>query len=497
MTPLDELGARFRRLGVIEDTLGLLDWDQQTTMPEGSAEARGEQVATLQLIAHELLTHPRTGELLGTAVAGEAAADQAWAAANLREMRRRYEHAVAVPPALVEAAAKAASACEMRWRQARADNDFAGLRPLLDEVLRITRDVAAAKAEKLGLAPYDALLDQWEPGGRAADIDVVFAELAAFLPDLLGRVLEYQGQQPRPQHLAGPFPVERQRALGVDLMRRLGFDFNRGRLDISHHPFCGGATGDVRITTRYDEADFTSALMGVLHETGHALYEMGLPEAWRHQPVGVARGMAMHESQSLLIEMQVCRSRAFLTFAAPLMRDAFGGAGTAWEVDNLYRLYTSVEPSFIRVDADEVTYPAHVIVRYRLERALIGGDLQLADLPGAWNDAMVALLGIKPPDDRLGCLQDVHWPSGAWGYFPTYTLGAITAAQLFAAARRDMPALADQIAGGDFGPLVGWLGQHVHAKASSLDGGELIRQATGAPLATAAFKAHLEARYLN
>ena len=492
LTALQGLEARFRRLGAIEDTLGLLDWDQQTTMPEGSAAARAEQVATLQLIAHELLTDPRTGELLDL-----ARADEAWAQANLREMRRHYEHATAVPPALVEAEAKATSACEMRWRQARADNDFKGLLPLLEEVLRIVREVAAAKAEALGLTPYDALLDLWEPGGRTADIDAVFADLATFLPDFLGRVVERQRAQPAPLRPTGPFPIERQRALGVDLMRRLGFDFASGRLDVSHHPFCGGATGDVRITTRYDEADFTSALMGVLHETGHALYESGLPEAWRHQPVGKARGMAMHESQSLLVEMQVCRSRAFLIFAAPLMRAAFDGDGAAWEVDNLYRLYTAVAPSFIRVDADEVTYPAHVILRYRLERALIAGDLALAELPGAWNDAMSELLGVRPPDDRLGCLQDIHWPSGAWGYFPTYTLGAVTAAQLFAAARRDIAELPAQIAAGTFAPLVDWLRRNVHGQASLADGNTLLRQATGRPLETAAFKAHLEARYLR
>ena len=253
----------------------------------------------------------------------------------------------------------------------------------------------------------------------------------------------------------------------------------------------------MRITTRFDPQDFTSALMGVLHETGHALYERGLPVDWRHQPVGTARGMSLHESQSLLIEMQACRSHAFATFAAPLARAAFERAGPAWEADNLYRLNTRVEPGLIRVDADEVTYPAHVILRYRLERALLAGDLALADLPGAWRDLMRELLGIAPPDDKDGCLQDIHWPSGAWGYFPTYTLGAMTAAQLFAAARARLPGLLDDLARGDFSRLLGWLREHVHAKGSRFSAAEILVQATGSPLTVDAFKRHLEARYLE
>jgi carboxypeptidase Taq len=426
------LERQFRRIAALHDTLGILGWDQATVMPEGSAGPRADQIAALSVLAHDMLTDAAVGDALAAAEAELAGSspDTAWQRANLREMQRDYLHATAVPADLVEARAHADAACEMRWRSARRDNDFAGLAPSLGEVLHLVRETAAAKADALGLSPYDSLLDTFEPGARSADIDVLFDDLAAFLPDFLPRVLEKQASRPAALVPEGPFPVETQHALGVGLMEAVGFDFSRGRLDISHHPFCGGATGDVRITTRYDEDDFTSALMGVLHETGHAMYELGLPEAWRHQPVGRALGMSIHESQSLLVEMQVCRSRGFLVYAAPLMRAAFAGSGPAWEVDNLYRHYTRVEPGYIRVDADEVTYPAHVILRYRLERAMIAGDLAIADLPGAWNDGMRDLLGIVPPDDRLGCLQDVHWPSGAFGYFPTYTMGAMTAAQL-------------------------------------------------------------------
>ncbi|MFT5182121.1 MAG: carboxypeptidase Taq [Alphaproteobacteria bacterium] len=492
----EDLAARFHRIGVIEDALGILHWDQATTMPDGSAPGRAEQLATLSVLAHELLTAPEIGDLLEAM--GELAEEgDDWQSANLREMRRTYLHATAVPADLVDAQSRANAACELEWRGARADNDYFRLLPYLQEVLTLAREVAAAKSAALGLSPYDALLDTYEPGARSDVIDAIFADHAAFLPGFLQEVLDFQNSRPEPVTLQGPFPIETQRALGRQLMRAVGFDFDRGRLDVSHHPFCGGSSGDIRITTRYDEADFTSSLMGVLHETGHAMYELGLPEAWRYQPVGGALGMAIHESQSLLVEMQVCRSRAFLAYAGPLMQKAFDGSGPAWDVENLYRLYTRVEPGFIRVDADEVTYPAHIILRYRLERALISGDLALADLPGAWNDGMGELLGIAPPDDRMGCLQDVHWPSGDFGYFPTYTMGAIAAAQLYAAARSDAPDIEENIAAGDFAPLMAWLRTHVHSQGSRVTGDDLLKTATGKPLDLAGFQNHLRERYLT
>jgi carboxypeptidase Taq len=495
MDAYQELSQRFRRLGLLGDTLSVLNWDTAAMMPDGAAAARAEQAATLSVLIHEQQTDPRVGALLAAAEAQPGL--DGWQRANLAEIRRTYLHATALPADLVERLSKASSACEMAWRAARPANDFAGLLPLLRTVLELTREEAAAKAAALGCAPYDALLDQYEPGGKSSEIDRLFAELGSFLPELTGRVLEHQHSRSAPLPLDGPFDVAAQRALGMRLMTALGFEFAHGRLDVSHHPFCGGTPDDVRITTRFDPADFTSALMGVLHETGHALYERGLPADWRHQPVGQARGMSLHESQSLLVEMQACRSHAFAAFVAPLARAAFERAGPAWEADNLHRLATRVEPGLIRVDADEVTYPAHVILRYRLERALLAGDLALAELPGAWRDGMRELLGIVPPDDKDGCLQDIHWPSGAWGYFPTYTLGAMTAAQLFAAARARLPGLLDDLARGDFSRLLGWLRENVHAKGSRFSASEILEQATGSPLTVDAFKRHLEARYLE
>lgn len=490
-----ELAATFARIAAIQDARGMLGWDSQTLMPDGAAEARAEQFAVLEVIAHELLTAPSTADRL--AEAQDQGGLGAWETANLREMRRAHLHASAVPADLVEASAKATTRSEMVWRTARRDDDFAALAPHLSEVLHLQRLIGVAKGEALGLSPYDALLDSYDPGMRRARIDGLFAELRDFLPETIAEARSLQASQPETRALPGPFPVAAQKELGLTLMRAVGFDFERGRLDVSLHPFCGGATDDVRITTRYDEGDCMRALMGVLHETGHALYEQGKPAAWRHQPVGQARGMSLHESQSLLVEMQACRSREFSEFLAPLLRNAFDGEGPAWNAENLHRLATRVLPGFIRVDADEVTYPAHILLRYGLETAMIAGDLAISDLPGAFNDGMRELLGLDVPNDRLGCLQDIHWPSGSFGYFPTYTLGAMAAAQLFAAARADEPGIVPGLAGGDFSALRGWLRANVHAKGSLLETDELLTEATGKPLGVADFQAHLEQRYLG
>jgi carboxypeptidase Taq len=496
MTAYQQLEARFRRLGPLEEAVAMLRWDAAAMMPSGGAASRAEQMATLKVLAHEQLTAPEIGDLIGAADADKGVLG-AWEKANLREMRRRWLHAAAVPAELVEARSRACSECETLWRAARPANDFAAVRPALERVLRLTREVAAAKAECLATTPYEALLDQYEPGGSTAIIDRLFNEIAGFLPDLLDAILIRQESRPAPPALSGPFAIETQRRAAVMLMERIGFDFAHGRLDTSAHPFCGGTPDDVRITIRYDEADFSKALMAVLHETGHALYRRGQPAAWRWQPVGAARGMAMHESQSLLLEMQVCRGRAFAGFAAPLLRAAFGGSGPAWDADALYRRQIMVRPGLIRVDADEVTYPAHVILRYRLERAMVADKLAVADLPGIWAEGMGKLLGIMPNGDQDGCLQDIHWYDGAWGYFPTYTLGALIAAQLFGAARRALPDLMETIARGDFAPLLGWLREQVHGKGSLLSTPDLVEEATGAPLGTAAFEQHLRERYLE
>jgi carboxypeptidase Taq len=486
------LKARFARIAALNEAAGMLHWDASAMMPPGGAASRGEQLAALAGLAHELLTAPAVAEDLAI-----ARADGIWAETNLRLMARAHARATALPTDLVEATARANSACEKTWREAKARADFALVRPALAEVVRLQRETAQALGAALEMDPYDALMDGYQPGIAAADVEPVFAAYEAFLRDALPRAEAIQAARPAPVPLPGPFPVEVQRALCRRLSARIGLDYEHARLDESLHPFCGGTPEDVRITTFYDEQDVAKALLGVLHETGHALYERGLPREWARQPVGEAAGMAAHESQSLIVEMQACRSDAFLGFLGRELHEAFGGPAEPYEGANLARLWRRVARGFIRVDADEITYPAHVILRFRLERALIGGALDVADLPAAWNEGMRDMLGITPPDDAKGCLQDIHWHDGAFGYFPSYTLGAMAAAQLMKAARAAVPGLDEALAEGEMAPLLGWLRAHVHGKGSLLGFQDLLREATGKPLDPADFTEHLTARYLQ
>lgn len=496
LSPYDSLRARFARLAALEEASSILHWDTSVVMPPKAAPARGEQMAALAAVAHGMLTSPETEGELAAAEAGRdhlAEVDRA----NLALMRRKHLRATALPADLVEAAARANSACEAAWREARKASDFPAVSPLLAEVVRLVREQAAALSAATGLSPYDALMDGFQPGLTDARVAAVFGPLEAMLAEVLPAVLARQAAAPAPIPLPGPFPVSAQRALCRSLAERTGLDFAAARLDESTHPFCGGTPTDIRITTRYDEGDPTQAILGVLHECGHALYEAHLPPAFARSPLGEAGGMAAHESQSLIIEMQASRSDAFLSWLGPRMHAEFGGEAAPYAPANLARLWRRVSPGFIRVEADEVTYPAHVILRWRLERALVAGDLAVADLPGAWNDGVKALLGLAVPDDRRGCLQDIHWYDGAFGYFPSYTLGAMAAAQLFQAAVAERPGITEALAEGRFSPLVGWLAEKVHAHGARHDLDGLLTAATGRGLDPAAFERHLRARYLG
>jgi len=491
-----ELETRFQQLAAIGQATSMLHWDAAVMMPSGGAESRAEQIAALTSLRHALMCRPDMGALFDRA-ASEATELNPWEAANLREMQRGWTHATALPADLVETQSKASSACEMQWRAARPKSDYAAVKAPLAEVLRLKREAAAIKAEALGCSAYDALLDQYSPGIDTTTVEQVFVRLADFLPNFIQSVIELQALRPKPKLPEGPFPEATQRTVGIVFMEALGFDFESGRLDVSSHPFSGGTPDDLRITTRYDQSEFFTGLMGILHETGHALYERGLPKDWRLQPVGTPRGMDIHESQSLLIEMQACRSAPFIGYAAPILKDAFAGRGPEWESDNLYAAITRVSRGLIRVDADEATYPLHVILRTDLERAMLAGDLSIDDLPGAWNEGMERLLGLAPRDEAEGCMQDIHWFEGAFGYFPSYTIGALTAAQFYAAAVKVQPEIPDAIGRGDFAPLYAWLGKNIHGLGSLLETPDLIQKATGAYLNPEIFIAHLQDRYLN
>lgn len=492
-----------RRLHRLDHARAMLKWDEAVMMPPGGAETRAAALAELAVLGHETASRPEIPEWIEQARRALAAAPDTGEAAieraNLEEFERSWRETVVLPAELVAHSTLVTVRSEHAWRSLRPNNDWAGFRPHLEAVLEVKREEALIRAEASGLDPHDALIDLYDPGTRSVMLDQVFGNLAGFLPDFIATVVERQrSEQVVP--LTGPFPVAAQRTLALEMMAHLGFDFDRGRLDVSHHPFCGGAPGDVRITTRYNENDFARSFMAVLHETGHARYEQGRDPNGSGEPARRARGMGVHESQSLFVEMQVARSRPFLAFAAPIMRRHFGKADRTpgWDVDNLHRLYTRVRPGFIRVDADEATYPMHVIMRYELEKALLSGDLPVADLPGAWDEKMRAGLGLATGDDhRDGCMQDVHWAAGLFGYFPSYTLGALIAAQLMAALRQAHPDLDGEIGRGEFGILGAWLDRHVWSRGSQLSTTELLAAATGHPLDADFFLRHLERRYLQ
>jgi carboxypeptidase Taq len=495
MTPYKQLEQEWKRLHAFRGAMSLLRWDAAVMMPRGSADVRGEQLAALETEHHALLTAPKITRLLDRAQASAASLED-WQVANLREMRRQRDHAIATPVALVSRLAKATARAEVRWVEARQSGKFELFAPHLEEVLHLVRDKAQLLGQSLHLAPYDALLDEFSPGITAADIDGIFKGLARRLPGFIRETIDRQTATP-PLPIAGRFAAGKQKALTVEIMRAIGFPFDRGRLDESEHAFTEGVPGDVRVTTRFDSNDLFSGLLGALHETGHAMYDLGLPASFADQPVGRDRGMALEESQSLLIEMIICRSRPFVTYLKPLLEKHFGVSGPEWAVDNLYALLTRVRRSAIRVDADELTYPMHIQVRYELEKKLLAGELAVRHLPEAWNAIMEQRLSVRPASDVEGCLQDVHWAVGSFGYFPSYAVGYAMAAQFYERLREAVPQLDEQIARGEFAGLFGWLREHVHSLGARVTAHELVKLATGKPLGASASLRYLEAKYLG
>ncbi|MFJ5158531.1 carboxypeptidase M32 [Pantoea sp. NPDC088449] len=488
-----ELSRTFQRLSRFGHLGAIAGVDMQTTMPPGGSQARGEAMAELSVFMHEVLTDKRLGGLFDAAQQ-ESLNDVEQV--NLNEMQRAWQQATLLPAALVEAKSLAGSRCEHAWRQQRPANDWQGFSVNLKEVVKLSREEAQLRADALGVSRYDALLDVFEPGMTSAQLDKTFGDLKTWLPDLLQKAVAKQQQTSIVQPV-GPFAIESQKQLGLSVMKTLGFDFNHGRLDVSAHPFCGGVPEDVRITTRYNENDFLSAMMGVIHETGHARYEQNLPQQWRGQPVAQARSTAIHESQSLFMEMQLGRSKAFLQHIHPQVV-ALMGDQPALELQNFIRQTQRVKPGFIRVDADELSYPAHVILRYEIERALIEGEIEVDDIPALWDEKMQQSLGIDTRGNyRDGCMQDIHWTDGAFGYFPTYTLGAMYAAQLFQAVKRAIPQVETLIQQGELQPVFDWLQQNIWQHGSRFPTQQLLINATGEALNPHYFRQHLEQRYLS
>jgi len=481
----------------LQSVSALLAWDQETYMPDKAAEARAAQSGLMAGLVHRRSTDPRMGELLTICEGdGELNAEGSPTAADLRELRRDYEKATRLPESLVRELAEAGSAAQQAWKAARSADDFGAFRPHLEKML----DLSRTKAEALGVPDggelYDALLDQYEPGARSAEIESIFnplrERLSAFIQDIADN-----GTAPDTSMLDVNVPEAAQHAFGLEVLAAMGFDLEAGRLDTTTHPFCEGtAPGDTRLTTRYRESRFTDALYGTMHEGGHGLYEQGLPKTVGEagMPSQDSVSLGIHESQSRLWENFVGRSEAFWTWAKPIADRHFGDALSGVSPAQLAAAVNTAEPSFIRVEADEGTYNLHVMLRFELERAMVRGDLKPADLPAAWNERFKELFGLDVPSDAKGCMQDVHWSFGLLGYFPTYTLGNLYAAQQWEALNRTMPDLNDQIARGEFSNLLGWLNNHIHVHGRRYPAGELNKMATGQELSADPLMKHLERR---
>lgn len=492
-----ELAALLRDVATIGSVAGLLGWDQETYMPAGGAAARAQQSSLMARLHHERFTHPRVGELLA---ACEADADlndpDSETGANLREIRRDYDKATKVPGDLVAELARTGSEAQNIWKSARAASDFSMFAPSLEKMMSLTRRRAECLGVPEGGELYDALLDEYEPDARAADIEAVFNplrdRLAAFIADV-----STNGTPPQTDFLRRTIPAGRQHAFGQAVLGALGFDFGTGRLDTTTHPFCSGmAAGDTRLTTRYEEDNFADALTSTMHEGGHGLYEQGLPKQGAHAglPLSGSVSLGIHESQSRMWENFVGRSAPFWNWALPLANQHFDNALSDITPAQMAKAMNTCTPSLIRVESDEPTYNLHVMIRFGLERAIVRGDLAIADLPGAWNDAYKDLLGVTVPDDRRGCLQDVHWSFGLIGYFPTYSLGNLYAAQLWETINEQIPGLDDLMAKGEFEPLLTWLRENIHRHGRRYTAGQLCERATGKPLGADPLMRHLERR---
>jgi carboxypeptidase Taq len=491
-----ELCKLLRDAAHLASVAALVNWDQETYMPPAGGEGRAEQASILATIIHERRTSGRIGELIATCEADDALMKPgSETAADIREMRRDYNLATKLPGELVAELARTSSQSQEVWKVAREKNDFGMFAPWLEKMFALSRTKAQCYGVAEGGEVYDGLLDEYEPGATAAMIESVFTPLRGRLTELLKRVAT-EGKAPSEKPLKVKIDADRQHKFGLFVLERLGFDLNAGRLDVTTHPFCSGiAQGDTRLTTRYRDEKFTDALYGTLHEMGHGLYEQGLPKAAKFgQPLAGDISLGIHESQSRMWENFVGRSKSFWKWAMPLARKHLGKELGKFDAKDLFMAVNTAKPSLIRVEADEATYNLHVMVRFEIERALLNGSMKVKDVPGEWNRRYKEYLGIKVPDDRRGCLQDVHWSFGLIGYFPTYTLGNLYAAQFWEKINLDIPDLSKQIGKGQFSELKKWLNTKIHRHGRRYRAGELCKMVTGAELSADPLMRHLTAR---
>jgi carboxypeptidase Taq len=486
--------AAAREAAVLASVEAALGWDERTLMPPRAAAYRGEQAAVIAGLLHTRRIDPARGEMLATLAASRLAAEGSpQVRTAIRLLAHDYEKQARLPTRLVTELAKTCVDAQQAWAAARAASSWSMLAPWLEKVFALKREQAAC--QRPDLDPYDSLLDDYEPGGRWPAVAARFERLRAAIVPLVRNCVE-SSRRPSDAVMRRRYPIRDQKQFVRAVAERIGFDFQRGRLDTTDHPFCSTlGPDDCRITTRWDEHSLPTALFGVLHEAGHGLYEQGLCREWFGLPPGEAASLGIHESQSRLWENLVGRSPEFWEWCFPLAREAFPDALAGVTAADVQASLLVVEPSFIRVEADEVTYNLHVMMRFDLERAVVHGDLAVADLPAAWNERFENDFGRRPPTDAEGVLQDIHWSAGLIGYFPTYTLGNLFAAQLMAAAERASPGLDRQMAAGQFGELLGWLRRNVHAAGRMQESEPLVEQVTGEPVSERWLVESLSRRY--
>ena len=485
--------TRCREIALYKSASGVLGWDQETYMPKKGLAYRAEQLAFLGGKSHRLFTDPEVGGWLAAAEDAGEAEGTSLEAANLRAWRWSYDRATKLSAEFVEEQARTSALAKGAWVEAREKSEFPLFQPHLERSIELNRQ----KAEFYGYPTvrYDALLESYERGATTASVGALFAELKPQLSEIGASAARKSGALPAAL-LAGDYPVEEQTVFNRDVAEAFGFDFESGRIDTTTHPFCTGlAPGDTRLTTRYDTRDFSSSLYGVMHEAGHGLYEQGLPGEHFGTPAGSSASLGIHESQSRLWENHVGRAPAFWEHWFPRAAAIFPSLADR-SASDLAAMAGRSEPGFIRVDADEASYDLHVILRFEMEKDLVSGELEAADVPSAWNSKFEEMFGLKVGKDSDGCLQDIHWSMGALGYFPTYTLGNLGAAQLFAKARAEKPEIDSELGAGRYGVLLAWMREKVHSKGAQLLPAELIEAATGEPLSPKYHLEHLKARYL-
>ncbi|MBL8876741.1 MAG: carboxypeptidase M32 [Phycisphaerae bacterium] len=497
--PYQELCALARRSTALSSVAQLLSWDQETYMPPAAGAFRAEQSSLIAELHHKHATDKRVGDLIAACEQDKGLVANGAVAANLREFRRDYDRLTKLPSELVAELAKVGSQAQEVWKEAREKNDFALFAPWLEKMFALSRQKADCYGVPVGGERYDALLDEYEPGMTAKQIEAIFTPLRTRLTELVQRVAKV-GRHPDVSMLRRPVPADKQHAFGLLVLKAMKFDLEAGRLDVTTHPFCSGlAPGDTRLTTRYRDEAFTDALYGTMHEAGHGLYEQGLPkdgvpQSLYGQPLAESISLGIHESQSRMWENLVGRSKEFWMWALPIAKKEYGAALDGVDLDTIYKAVNTVKPSLIRVEADEGTYNMHVMVRFEMERALLSGAMSVKDVPGEWNKRYKDYLGIDVPDDRRGCLQDVHWSFGLIGYFPTYTLGNLYAAQFWETIESEISDLRSQISKGEFGTLREWLRTRIHQHGKHYRADELCRKITGKDLSADALLRYLEGK---